>query len=100
MEKHKPHHHLPTIKKLVHERKVEIRKTALIGAAEMGVGVSDILDVLQSLTITDFYKSMTTYGDHQNWQDVYHTETEAGTAYLKLSVCDDVLVIVISFKEK
>ena len=50
-----------------------------------------------SLTVTDFYKSMTTYGDHTIWQDVYRPKTKAGEVYLKLTVIDDVLIV--SFKE-
>ena len=41
---------------------------------------------------------MTTYADHQIWQDVYHTKTTSGAeVYLKLTVLDDVLIV--SFKE-
>jgi motility quorum-sensing regulator / GCU-specific mRNA interferase toxin len=50
-----------------------------------------------ALTATDFYKSMTTYANHQIWQDVYRPCTEAGEVYLKLTVIEDVLIV--SFKE-
>ena len=51
-----------------------------------------------SLTSGDFYKSMTTHGDHRIWQDVYHAKTDTSTdVYLKLTVIDDVLIV--SFKE-
>jgi motility quorum-sensing regulator/GCU-specific mRNA interferase toxin len=50
-----------------------------------------------ALTTADFCKSMTTYGDHTVWQDVYRPSTQAGDVYLKLTVIDDVLIV--SFKE-
>ncbi len=50
-----------------------------------------------SLKPKDFYKSMTTHGDHRIWQDVYRPKTDAGEVYLKLTVVDDVLIV--SFKE-
>ena len=63
----------------------------------MGLSVSDMLAVVQALTIADFYKSMTTHADHTVWQDVYRPSTQAGDVYLKLTVIDDVLIV--SFKE-
>lgn len=98
MEKSKPHHLLPTVKTLVAKGRVQINRVALQGAAELGMGVQDILAVVSSLKNANFYKSMTAYADHTSWQDVYHPETESGALYLKLTVCDDVLII--SFKEK
>jgi motility quorum-sensing regulator / GCU-specific mRNA interferase toxin len=40
---------------------------------------------------------MTTYADHQIWQDVYKACTSAGEVYLKLTVIE--AVIIVSFKE-
>ena len=51
----------------------------------------------QALTAQDFHKSMTTYGNHTLWQDVYQPHTAAGEVYLKLTVIEDVLIV--SFKE-
>ena len=53
--------------------------------------------MVQALTPSDFYKSMTTYSDSKVWQDVYRPTTKAGEVYLKLTVIDDVLIV--SFKE-
>ncbi|WP_090254153.1 type II toxin-antitoxin system MqsR family toxin [Ectothiorhodospira marina] len=46
-----------------------------------------------------FHKSMTTYRDHQIWQDVYHVPTPAGDAYVKFTLRSDG-AIVISFKRR
>ena len=71
--------------------------SATQGAAQMGFGFSEMLNVVTTLTSADFYKSMTTHADHTVWQDVYRPSTQAGDVYLKLTVIDDVLIV--SFKE-
>jgi motility quorum-sensing regulator/GCU-specific mRNA interferase toxin len=53
--------------------------------------------VVLALTPADFYKSMTTHGDHRIWQDVYHARTRGVPVYLKLTVID--VVLIVSFKE-
>lgn len=97
MEKLTPHCKLSVIKTLVETGKVRTTYSAEQGAAQMGLSVSDMLAVVQALTTTDFYKSMTTHADHTVWQDVYRPSTQAGDVYLKLTVIDDVLIV--SFKE-
>ena len=37
----------------------------------------------------DLYKSMTTYADSSVWQDVYHADTPAGMAYVKVTLRAD-----------
>jgi motility quorum-sensing regulator/GCU-specific mRNA interferase toxin len=70
--------------------------TALAGAANLDLDATGIIDVVNSLNTSDFYKSMTTHADHRIWQDVYRPNTPAGRVYLKLTVIDDVLIV--SFK--
>lgn len=71
--------------------------SALAGAAALGFDAVGIISIIMTLTRKDFYKSMTTHGDHRIWQDVYRPVTSAGEVYLKLTVIDE--VIVVSFKE-
>jgi len=97
MEKRAPHCKLPTVKALVKAGKVRATWSARTGAAAMGMGVEDIVEVILSLSAQDFYKSMTTHADHTIWQDVYRPATKAGGAYLKLTVIDEVLIV--SFKD-
>lgn len=97
MEKPTPHCKLAVIKALVEAGKVRTTQSARLGASALGFGLSDMLDVVTTLTPADFYKSMTTYADHTVWQDVYRPSTPAGDVYLKLTVIDDVLIV--SFKE-
>lgn len=98
MEKGTPHHKLEEVKRLVRDGSVSITAVAIDGALKLGLFRQDILDVVCSLSASDFYKSMTSYFDHKAWQDVYHPKTEAGTVYLKLTIQKGVLVL--SFKEK
>lgn len=97
MEKRTPHCKLAVVKTLVEAGKVRTTHAARVGANELGLELSEMLDVVMALTPADFYKSMTTYVDHTIWQDVYRPSTQAGDVYLKLTVIDDVLIV--SFKE-
>lgn len=97
MEKRTPHCKLPAVKALVEAGKVRTTHAARVGANELGLTLSGMLDVVLALTPADFYKSMTTHADHTVWQDVYRPSTQAGDVYLKLTVIDDVLIV--SFKE-
>ena len=57
--------------------------------------------IMVKLSRRDFYKAMTSYADHQVWQDVYHGMTEDGIAvYIKISGFADGLPPVIQFKAK
>lgn len=97
MEKHSPHRKLAVIKALVAEGKVRATYSAIQSAAHLGLGFSDMLDTVMSLTPADFYKSMTKHTDYTVWQDVYRPDTRIGSVYLKLTVIEDVLIV--SFKE-
>jgi len=99
MEKSTPHCKLPVVKSLIEAGQVRATASAFNGARELGINdLAGMCAVVLTLTLTDFYKSMTTYADHRIWQDVYHAKTASGDeVYLKLTVIDDVLIV--SFKE-
>jgi len=97
MEKYIPHSKLSVIKTLVKHGKVSSTVSALKGAAALGFDFHAMLNVINALTGTDFYKSMTTHADHRVWQDVYRAKTDNGEVYLKLTVVEGVLIV--SFKE-
>ncbi len=78
MEKHTPHCKLAVVKALVEAGKVPTTHAARVGANELGLVFSDMLDVVMALTSADFYKSMTTHADHTVWQDVYRPSKHAG----------------------
>lgn len=93
-----PHCRLSVVRKLIPDGRVRATVSALNGAASLGLDFDDVLAVLMELKPADFYKSMTTHGDHRIWQDVYQPLTSVGRVYLKITVIDDVLVV--SFKER
>ncbi len=97
MEKKKAHYLLSDVKSLIDAGKVRPTRTALEGAAALGFNFDEMMEVIYTLEITAFYKSMTSYADHTNWQDVYHAPTTQGDVYLKLTIIDDLLIV--SFKE-
>jgi motility quorum-sensing regulator / GCU-specific mRNA interferase toxin len=97
MEKRTPHCKLVVVKAMVEAGMVRTTYSAEFGAAQMGLGVSDMLAVVLALMPSDFYKSMTTHADHTVWQDVYRPSSQVGDVYLKLTVIDDLLIV--SFKE-
>ncbi|MDP2123757.1 MAG: type II toxin-antitoxin system MqsR family toxin [Parvibaculum sp.] len=97
MEKRKPHHDLVLVRALISAGKVRTTQAARAGATALGLDYRSMLAVVETLTLRDFHKSMTTHADHRVWQDVYRPKTHAGDIYLKLTVIDDVLIV--SFKE-
>lgn len=97
MEKKAPHYTLPVVKAMIETGMVRSTLSALAGGAALGFDFEGIISVVNALTPTDFYKSMTTYTDHRIWQDVYRPTTSAGEVYLKLTVIEDLLIV--SFKE-
>lgn len=99
MEKRTPHHHLSLVKELLSVNKVKSTHSALRGAAELGLSFTEICDVVAQLTGKHFYKSMTTYADHRIWHDVYKvTIQDLDNVYLKLSIENANLLIIVSFK--
>ncbi|MDQ5935726.1 MAG: motility quorum-sensing regulator / GCU-specific mRNA interferase toxin [Cyanobacteriota bacterium erpe_2018_sw_21hr_WHONDRS-SW48-000092_B_bin.40] len=100
MEKRTPHYDLAHIQEEVAVLGVAaFTKTALDGGRSMGLTTPEMLAVIASLSVQDFYKSMTTYADHQVWQDVYHAATPSKKeAYIKVTM--RATAPVIQFKEK
>ena len=100
MEKRIPHYDLSSIKSAVRLRGADaFTASALIGAQAMGLDIVQAIDVVCSMNRADFYKSMTSHSSSRVWQDVYHPETPAGMAYVKVTLRQDGS-IVIQFKEK
>ena len=97
MEKRTPHCKLSIVKSLIEKGNVRSTRSARQGAAALGIDFDGMCEIVMSLSSSDFYMSMTTYDDHQVWQDEYRPSTEFGDVYLKLNVIDD--LVIISFKE-
>jgi len=97
MEKYIPHCELSIVKAMLEAGKVRITTSALAGADALGLEFDEVVSIVMALTPKDFYKSMTSYNNHKEWQDVYRPVTHVGEVYLKLIVVNDVLIL--SFKE-
>ena len=100
-EKRKPSHDLEAFKRFAADgERFTATATARRSARRLGFRDDDIKQALQSLQRWHFYKSMTSYSDHRQWQDVYHLPSAAGMLYVKF--IDDVLAefLLLSFKEK
>ena len=97
MEKYIPHCELSIVKAMLEAGKVRITTSALAGADALGLEFDEVVSIVMALTLKDFYKSMTSYNNYKEWQDVYRPVTPVGEVYLKLIVVDDVLIL--SFKE-
>ena len=97
MEKHKAHYPLSTVKQLVSQGRIRTTLSASLGAEALGFDQEERVEVVLALSQGDFYKSMTTYHDHREWQDVYRPTTSRGRLYLKLTVVEE--VVLVSFKE-
>jgi motility quorum-sensing regulator / GCU-specific mRNA interferase toxin len=97
MEKGAPHCKLSIVKLMVREGRVRASFSATRDAKLLGFEPQEMYQVVLSLSMRDFFKSMTTHEDHRVWQDVYRPMTSKGAVYLKLTVIEDVLIV--SFKE-
>jgi len=97
-EKRKPTYDLEAFKFAANRIRVTVVATRT--AAALGFGRAEIAATICTMQRSHFYKSMTSYGDHRMWQDVYHVPSVAGTLYVKF-VADAVTEFaLLSFKEK
>jgi len=100
-EKRKPTYDLRAFKAAFDDvDKLHVTGTALRTAAATGVGRAEIVATIQTIQRTHFYKSMTSFGDHRVWQDVYHVPSEVGTLYVKFTADAVTEFLLLSFKEK
>ena len=74
--------------------------TALSTAARLGFERPDIVDTIQLLRPSHFYKSMTSFADHRIWHDVYHFPSPIGVLYIKFTADAVTEFVLLSFKEK
>jgi motility quorum-sensing regulator/GCU-specific mRNA interferase toxin len=87
MEKRTPHYHLDEVKEYVAMKGINaFTITARRNGFALGLTQAELVETVLTLNRKNFYKSMTSYYDHQLWQDVYHAPLFNGdTAYVKVS---------------
>ncbi|WP_426202348.1 type II toxin-antitoxin system MqsR family toxin [Pseudomonas sp. TWP3-1] len=101
MEKNTPHYDLTVVKtEVVRRGKAAFTRQALETAKDMGMSHQLMTQVICSLERRMLYKSMTSYANHRNWHDVYHTTFRDLEIYIKVTYCPGGGPPVISFKEK
>ncbi|CAO3420452.1 type II toxin-antitoxin system MqsR family toxin [Azospirillum endophyticum] len=101
MEKRRPTYDLNAFKAaMTAPNGLAITKVALQDAAALGFTRSDIVATIAGMGSTHFVKSMTSHGDHKEWQDVYVVPAKGMMIYTKFR--GDTLTVfrVLSFKER
>ena len=98
MEKRRPHYDL----KLILAQMNCVENMNLTMSAQQGIRIagmtrSEALEVINQLTFSDFYKSMTTHQSNRVWQDVYHAKWREKFLYVKFQQAGE--YFVVSFKE-
>jgi motility quorum-sensing regulator/GCU-specific mRNA interferase toxin len=97
-EKRKPTYDLVAFKAAAPRMRVTVVATRT--AAALGFSRAEIEATIETMQRSQFYKSMTSYGDHRVWQDVYHVPSAAGTLYVKFTADAVTEFLLLSFKEK
>lgn len=69
------------------------------GAVALGLGAGGVIDVVQSLSLGDLDKSMTSYVNPRTWQDVYKPRINGRVLYVKFTLDARKELLLISFKE-
>ena len=96
LDKLTPSYDLETFK----QSTFDIKRSAMLGAAELGFSQADIYSAVSSMERKHFYKSMTSYQDHRIWQDVYHVPYRGITLYVKFTKGTITEFALLSFKKK
>jgi len=73
---------------------------AIKGAALLGFGRREMVEIIQTIEGRHFFKSMTSYADNKSWQDVYHVPSKSGVLYVKFTDHIVTEFLLLSFKEK
>ncbi len=82
------------------EETLQLARGALLDAVALDYSKADVAALFRSLTPAMFYKAMTSYANHREWQDVYHVPSRGRVLYVK--IVDDRIAEfrVLSFKER
>ena len=80
--------------------KLNITFTAAQAALDLGFTQEDVVSVIQTMSRSQFYKSMTSNADSKVWQDVYHVPSGVGILYVKFTADAVSQFRLLSFKEK
>jgi len=94
---------LARVRELIAARRYRIRRSASMGAAELGLDETDILQCVALLDANTFYKSMESEQCPGLWQDVYRPFFQGFQLYVKIQLVEvepNDMLAVISFKRR
>jgi motility quorum-sensing regulator/GCU-specific mRNA interferase toxin len=101
MEKKKPTHNLAAFQAAFSTAaRLVVTKTAIDTAAALGFNREDIVATIQKMERKHFVKSMTSYANSREWQDVYHVPEDPHVIYLKFTKTELTGFELRSLKEK
>lgn len=101
MEKRKPSYDLNAVKAVLGSTDtLSMTVVAYRDAINLGFDDEGIVNVVNSAERGMFVKSMTTYANHRDWQDVYHVPFAGLVVYLKFQADLVTDFRIMSFKEK
>ena len=96
MEKYNPSYSLTEFK----NSNFKITTTAQKTAESLGFDIYGVKEVVSTMELKHFYKSMTSYANHKIWQDVYHVPYGNLILYIKFTQNVIAEFTLLSFKEK
>ncbi|TXM64012.1 type II toxin-antitoxin system MqsR family toxin [Methylobacterium sp. WL120] len=99
-EKRKPTYDLDSVRTWAGSSKFAVTGTVTRTAAALGFGSSEMAAVIRTMQREHFDKSVTSFNNHREWQDVYHVPSDAGTLYIKFRADVVTEFLLLSFKEK
>ena len=98
MEKRRPHYDLRAIlAQMVCVENMNLTLSAQQGIRSAGMVLNEALEVINQLSVSNFYKSMTTHQSHHVWQDLYRAKWREKLLYVKFQQAGE--YFVVSFKE-
>jgi motility quorum-sensing regulator / GCU-specific mRNA interferase toxin len=83
--KRKPSHDLEAFKAAFARFEAPMTAAAALGAHDLGYAEADVIELVGRMTRSDFVKSMTSYSNHRQWQDVYNVDDGKQIIYLKFT---------------
>ncbi len=100
-EKKKPTYDLGAFKQAFSNvAALRVTSAAYGTAFAVGFGRTEIVATIQSMKQGHFFKSMTSYSDDCEWQDVYHVPSSISPLYVKFRSDALTEFALLSFKEK
>lgn len=99
MEKRKPHYRIDDFTAAAVKKIIIFPTNVTKKYISFGFDRHSVYQILSSIKNTDFYKSVTSFKDSSEWQDVYRVIFEKQYLYIKFRQAADGYFIVTSFKE-